>query len=243
MSLRLIGAVGASAILTQAALAFTPPPIPASERGPSSGLVLVQAQPAHAAIGWAKERLSEIDATITTLEEDSRKLDSDARARADATLQKLRTTRDAYRAEVERAAADTGQKTQAQIAETRAALEKRWNEFELGVGQYLTSVNSEVGIRRAVFQARLEAEQRSWAQAIDDLKKSATSAAAQQRAAIDAQITQLGVQADTAKARLAKLEQAGNETWSALRDSLADARGVFDKTYDAIQTAIERAKQ
>lgn len=248
MSLRFMAVVGGSLIfLTQVALAVTPPKNSGFEREFSSTLVLGQAQTdpmgAHAAIALEMARLSEIDATIAALEKDASKLDSDARARADATLQKLRATREAYRAAIEGALADSRQMTEEQIAQTRTALDERWNEFERDVEGYFATVNSEIAVQKVVFQARLEAEQLYWQQEIADLKASATTVAAEQRAAIEAKIADLQAQANSAKERLTKLQQAGNEAWSALRDGLADAHLLFDKTYDAIRTAIEHAKK
>ena len=204
-----------------------------------------QADPsgAHAAIDWAKSRLSEIDATIVTLEQDARKVDSEARAGANTILQKLRATRDGYRAEIERATADTRETTEARVGEMRAALDSRWSEFERDVEGYFTTVDAQIAVRKAVFEARLKAAQLYWDRAITDLRKSAENMAAEQRAALEARVAELKAQSDAARARLVKLEEAGNEMWSALREGLAEARLLFDKTHDSIRTAIERAKR
>jgi len=247
MPLRSFVAAGAGLVLlTQTALAFSPPARPAAEGG-RRWLLLAQAQPdpvgAHGAIDWTRERLSEIDATIATLEENARTLSNDARLRAEATLEKLRATRDAYRAEVERALADSQTRTQAQIAESQAALQGRWDAFEQDVEAYFTTVNSEVAVRKAVFEARLQAQLRHWQQAIDDLKASAATVAAEQRAALDARIAELQAQVDAAKARLAEVRQAGDAVWSDLRNSLADARRLFDRTYESVKATIDRARR
>jgi hypothetical protein len=81
--------------------------------------------------------------------------------------------------------------------------------------------------------------------ATDD-RRTQTAAAtitAQQRAAINAEIAELQADADAAKARLAKLQEAGGEAWSALRDGLTSTRSAFDKTQAAVRAAIERARQ
>ena len=122
-------------------------------------------------------------------------------------------------------------------------MDARWNEFEHDLGGYLDTINSDVALRKAVFEARMNAEGQYWRRAIAELKTSATNVATEQRAAIEARIAELQGDAEAAKARLGKLEQAGGETWSALRDGLTDASQLFDKTNDAVRTAIERAKQ
>lgn len=244
MSLKLAAAGGISLMmLPSIALAVPPTATLRSEAG--SALVLVQAQPdptgAHGAIDWAQGQLSEMDATIKTLEDNASKLDADARKRADETLQTLRASRDAYRAKIDATLADARQQTDAQIADTRAALEARWNDFERDLGGYLDKINTQVTLRQDVLDARVKAEELYWQQTIAELKTSASSVAAEQRAAIDAEIAQLQADADAAKAKLAKLEQAGNEASSALQDGLAEARKLFDKTQDAVRAAIERA--
>jgi hypothetical protein len=213
----------------------------------ASALVLVEAKPdplgAHAAIEWAREGLLEIDATVATLEEDAGRLHDDARKRADEMISKLRATRDAYGAKIEGLLADGRQQTESMIAETRTALEAQWSAFERELEGYLTTINSELSLRKEVFQARLKAEDAYWSQRIADLKASAASVAAERRAALEARIAAVQAEVDAAKARLFRLQQAGGDVWSALRDGLAEARGVFDKTQEAVRAAIERARQ
>jgi hypothetical protein len=244
MFLKLAATAVSLIILPSVAPALSPPAMmPAA----TSALVLVQAKAdplgAHAAIEWAKARLSEIDATMATLEEDAGKLHEDARKRADEIISKLQADREAYRTKIEGILADGRQQTESMVAETRAGLEARWSEFERDLEGYLTTINSEIALRKAVFQARMKAEETYWRQTIADLKASASSVAAERRAALDARIAAVQAEADAAKARLAKLQQAGGDAWSALRDGLAEARGVFDKTQEAVRAAIERARQ
>jgi DNA repair exonuclease SbcCD ATPase subunit len=244
MFLRFAAAAVSLIVLPSVAPALSPP---ATLPPPPAALVLVQAKPdplgAHAAIEWAKERLLEIDATVATLEEDAGKLHDDIRKRADEIIAKLRATRDAYGAKIEGVLADGRQQTESMVAETRAALETQWSAFERDLEGYLTSINSEIALRKEVFQARMKAEEAYWRQRIADLKASTSSVAAKRRAALEARIAAVQAEADAAKARLARLQQAGGDAWSALRDGLAEARGVFDKTYEAVRGAIERARQ
>jgi hypothetical protein len=155
----------------------------------------------------------------------------------------LQAIRQAYGAKLESLLADGAQQTEAMIAEARAALDARWSEFEHELDGYLTTINSEIALRKQVFQARAKAEEAYWRQAIADLQASASSAVADRRAALETRIAALQAVADGARARLVKLQMAGGETWSALRDGLAETRTVFDKTYDAVRAAIQRARQ
>ena len=218
------------------------PAVTASRPAAASALVLVQAKAdplgAHAAIEWAKARLLEIDATVATLEEGASKLRDDARKRGDEIISKLRATREAYGAKIDGALADGRQQTESMVAETRAALEAQWSAFERELEGYLTTVNSEIALRKEVFQARMKAEEAYWRKTIADLKASASSVATERRASLEARIAAVQAEADAAKARLAKLQLAGGDAWSALRDGLAEARGVFDKTYEAVRAAM-----
>jgi hypothetical protein len=234
-------------ILFSVAPAVSPAATMAPAPEAASALVRVQekADPvgAHAVIAWAKERLSEIDATVATLEEDASKLRDEARKRADEIIAKLRASGEACRTKVEGLVTDGRQQTEAAVADARAALEAQWSTFERDLEGYLTTINSEMALRRQVFEARAKAEEAYWRQRIADLKASASSAAAERRAALEARIAALQAEADAARARLVKLQLAGADAWSALRDGLAEARVVFDRIYDAVRAAIERARQ
>jgi hypothetical protein len=247
MFLKFAAAAMSLSLLPSIASACAPAATMPARPEAASALVRVQATAdalgVHAAIAWAKARLSEMDAIVTTLEEDAGKLRDDARRRADETIAMLRSTRQAYGAKVESLYADGKQQTEAILAEARAALDARWSEFERELDGYLTTINSEIALRKAVFEARVKAQETYWRQAIADLKASAASVAAERRAALEARIAAVQIQADAARMRLFRLQQAGGEAWSALRDGLAEARGVFDRTQEAVRAAIERARQ
>jgi hypothetical protein len=248
MSLKLTGIAGVSLLIFPSiALALSPTATLTSRPRTDSVILVAEAEsgPAgiHVAIEWTRAKLSEIDGTIAALEQDARKLDKDARKGADAALQKLRATREAYRVETEVFLADARQKTDGQIVETRAKLEARWNEFEHELEGYLATINSELALRKAVFQARAKAQELYWQGTIAELKTSTTAVAAERRAAIEAKIAELQAFEEATKAKLSKLEQSGNAAWSTLQDGLIDARQEFDKRYNAIKAAIKDTKQ
>ena len=234
------------ALLVLPRIASALPPTALSPSLPAS-IQLAQAKPdpgaANPTIAWAQARLSEIDAAITTLEVAARALAADARKRADEGVQKLRTARDAFRARIEVLVADGAQRTDAQLAEARTALDAQWGEFERSLDAYLTSTETGTALRNAVLQARDKAEELYWQQAIATLKTEETGVPADQRPAIDSAIAALQSYADAAHARLDKLQQAGNDAWSAVQSGLSDARQAFDKAYEGVQAAIEKARQ
>lgn len=245
MSRLLVLAAGlALLILPGIAAAFPPAVFPPAR---PAALLLVQAPPdqggANPTVAWAQARLSEIDAAITTLDVATRTLTSEARKQADDVLRKLRASRDAFATTIEGLASDARQRTEAEVAQARAALDAKWGEFERDLDAYLATSTTAASLRTAVLQARDRAEELYWQQAIAALKTAETTVAAERRSAIDQAIAALQSYADAAHARLAKLQQAGSDAWTAMQTGLADARRAFDKAYDNVQAAIDRARQ
>jgi hypothetical protein len=58
---------------------------------------------------------------------------------------------------------------------------------------------------------------------------------------LDAAVKQMKTQASEAEARLQKLKQARDESWSALSAALADSRKAFDRANQASWEAFKRA--
>ena len=234
-------------LLPRIGSALPPAALSSARPAPDAAILLAQAQAdapvTNPTVAWAQARLSEIDAAITTLDVATRAFANDARKRADAVVAKLRASQDAFRARIDAIVADQRKNSEAQLAEVRATLEAKWAEFERDLDAYLTSSDAGTALRNAVITAREKAEELYWQQAIAALKNAEATVSAERRPAIDAAIAALQSYADAAKARLAKLQQAGADAWSAFQDGLADARRAFDKAYDGVQAAIDRARQ
>lgn len=194
-------------------------------------------------VAWAQARLAEIDATVATLDAAARTLAADTRAQAETALQKLRDGRDAFRARIDAVLANGKTQTDAQVTAALAALDARWNDFERDLEAYLAAIHAEATLRASVFEARERAEETYWQQAIASLQSAEAGLSPERRSQVDAAIAALQSYADAAKARLARLQQAGSDAWAALRDGLADARRAFDNAYDKVLAAIARAQQ
>ncbi len=208
-----------------AALAAPPAPAmaPAADVADPTG--------AHAAIAQAQERLAEIDATITVLQEDVDKLDGAAKQRAEAAVAALKAIRDTYRKEIDGVVAQGRQMTTAQLSAVRSALTAPWTQFEQALDQDVSLLQLDVAQRKALVEARIRAEQAYWQSVIADLKTAATSLTAEQRAAIDARIGAVTARAEAAQIRLTRLSHAGQTAWSALKQGFVNSRQVFDDTY------------
>jgi len=166
---------------------------------------------AHAAIAQAQERLAEIDASITVLQEDADKVQGAARQRAHDAVASLRTLRETYRKEIDGVVAQGRQMTADQLTAVRAALTAPWTQFEQALDQDVAAVKLDATQRKALVEARIKA--------------------AEQRAAIDARIARVRARADEAQARLTKLAHAGQSAWSVLKQGFVNSRQIFDETY------------
>ena len=63
----------------------------------------------------------------------------------------------------------------------------------------------------------------------------------EQRAAIEARITALRADADDAKTRVGRLQEASGEAWKTAQKSLSDAKTLFNDAYASIRKTIEDA--
>jgi hypothetical protein len=227
------------AILAQV-LAFTAPAAVAQDSGtaPASS---EQALVAHRAIQGIQERLAEADATISALEQSAAQLQGEARAKANAALQTLRAKRDAYRAQAKTAVANITSWTKTQAADAEKELDDDWASYQLARDEYLDSVKADLATRQAALNAELDASRQSWRASIEDLRVRAQTLSAEQRAAIDARITALKADADSAKTRIGRLREASGEAWKTAQKSLSDAKTLFDDSYASIRKTIEDA--
>lgn len=200
-----------------------------------------QLSPARQAMGWSRDRLSELDAAIAVLEQNAAKLQGEARARAEAALKELRNTREAYRVKAEEAMANATTWTDAQVADARKSLDESWTAFQAKLDAYLDKVETDLATRRAVLEAELEARQKAWQKSIDDLRVDTNKLAGKQKADIEARIEALKAQADLAKVRIVRLEGASRETWNTAKRSYTDAQKLFADTYDSIRKSIRDA--
>ena len=63
----------------------------------------------------------------------------------------------------------------------------------------------------------------------------------ERRADLDAAVKQMKADASEVEARLEKLKQAGNESWTALSAALAESRKAFDRANQTAWDALKRA--
>ena len=79
----------------------------------------------HFYINWAKERLDEMDAILTSLEGKASVVQADARHMANNALADLRKSRDGFRDTIKK----QGEASEAVWIDAKARLEGEWNSF------------------------------------------------------------------------------------------------------------------
>jgi hypothetical protein len=139
-------------------------------------------------------------------------------------------------------------KTRAQAEANEAAwqaaktqLESQWNGFEAQVKTYFETVGKQVEQQQATFRDIAAAQVKAWREAVNKFHDAAGKVAAEKRASFDAAVKQMKAEAAEAEARLQKLKQAGNESWTALSAALAESRRAFDQANQKAWDALKRA--
>jgi chromosome segregation ATPase len=225
----------ALALVAQTAL-LSAPSIWAQNAEAQANSATTQEKPsgAHRALAWSQDRLAQLDADITALENDAGRLRGETRTKAEATLADLRKQRDAYRRRAQDAAAHEKNWSDAQVAEERQALDNAWATFQTTRDEYLDESAATIATRRAVLEAELEAQEK----ALAGLRADAAKLSADQRVAIDARIAALNADVDKAKARVSK---TSGDVWETTKKSYGEAQRHFFETYASIRQSIDEA--
>ena len=191
----------------------------------------------HFFTNWAKERLDEMDAAVTSLEGKLAEVQFDARDKANKVLADLRKQHDDFRAAI---------KKQSEVNEAarllaKAKLEIDWNVFEAELNKYVETFGKKIEHQQATFKVQADAQVKAWREAADKLGIDTKNFAAERRDEIDAVVKRMNADAAEAEKTLQKLNQAGNQSWSALMAALAETRAAFDRANEAALDAFKRA--
>jgi hypothetical protein len=192
----------------------------------------------HFYVNWAKERLDEMEAVLTSLEGKAGEVQADARDKASKALADLRRSRDAFREAI---------KKQAEANETawtnaQAKLEPEWKSFEAEVKKYFESFSKQVEQQQATFKLQAAAQLKAWREAADKLGDGAKQFASERRVDIDASVKRMQADAAIAEEKLERqLNQMGSQSWSALMATLTETRAAFDRANQAAREAFKRA--
>jgi hypothetical protein len=191
----------------------------------------------HFFVNWAKERLDEMDATLTLLEGKVGGVQADARDKANKVLADLRKKRDDFRDTVKK----QSEANEAAWISAKTKLESEWNVFEVEVKKYVESFGNQIEQQQAIFKLQSAAQLKAWREAANKLNSSAKDFAAERRGEIDAAVKRMNTDATAAEEKLQKLNQAGSQSWSALMAALTETRAAFDRANQAAVDAFKRA--
>lgn len=191
----------------------------------------------HFFTNWAKERLDEMDATLTSLEGKVAEVQADARDKASEVLAELRKNRDDFRDAIKK---QTGA-NEAVWTGAKSKLETEWSTFEAEVKKYVESYGKQFELQQATFKLQAAAQVKAWREAADKLGSAASEFAAERRSEIEANVKRMKADAVAAEEKLQKLNQAGTQSWSVLTAALTETRAVFDRANQAAREAFKRA--
>ena len=191
----------------------------------------------HFFVNWAKGRLDEMDATLTSLEGKVGGVQADARDKANKILADLRKKRDDFRDTVKK----QSEANEAAWISAKTNLESEWNGFEADVKKYVESFDKQIEQQQATFKLQSAAQLKAWRQAAEKLGSSAKEFTTERRGEIDAVVKRMNTDATAAEEKLQKLSQAGDQSWSALMAALTETRAAFDRANQAARDAFKRA--
>ena|ERR1700758_2568078 len=192
----------------------------------------------HFYVNWAKERLDEMEAVLTSLEGRIGEVQADARDKAEKALADLRKGRDIFQDAVKKQA----QANEAAWTSAKAKLEPEWNTFEAEVKKYIENFGKQIEQQRATFELQSAAQLKAWREAADKLAGDAGQFATERQAEINTAVKRMQADAVAAEEKLQKqMEQMGAQSWSALMAVLTETRAAFDRANQAAREAFKRA--
>ena len=191
----------------------------------------------HFYFNWAKERIDEMDAILTSLEAKASEVQADSRNRAEQLIADLHKKRDEFQNAAKKQA-DAGE---AAWLHTKSQLEGTWNGFETEVKKYVETFGNQIQQQQTTFQNAAAAQLRAWRDAAETIQTAATGLAVHQRSDIDVAVTRMKADASKAEANLQELKRAGTEFWAALNGALTESRAAFDRANQAAWDALKRA--
>ncbi|MGO9546598.1 MAG: hypothetical protein ACLPPF_17610 [Rhodomicrobium sp.] len=190
----------------------------------------------HHFSSWAKERIDEMDATLTSIEGRLGALHADAKKQAEKVVSEIRAQREIFQ-EALRKGQHQGD---AAWTKAKADLHADWTSFESIVQRYMSEARQNTEQQQATFKARAEAQRKAWQETIDALRGKVTTFAEGKKQDLDAALAHLKADAETAKSNLEKNRKTGEQSWAALHTALEESRTAFDK---ASQRALEAFKK
>ena len=162
--------------------------------------------------------------------------------KASKVLAELRKNRNGFRDAIKK---QTGANESAWTS-AKIRLETEWSAFEAEVKKYVERkyverYGKQFELQAGDIQAPSCGPAEAWHDAADKLTSAASEFASWRRDEIETNVNRIEVDAVAAEEKLLKLNQAGNQSWSALIAALTETRAVFDRANQAATEAFKRA--
>jgi len=164
-----------------------------------------QTSSAHFFLGWAKERIDEMDATLASLESKAVQMQAQTRIKADQFIAQMRKKRDEFQSTVKKQV-EAGEPTW-DSAKLRLATELK--SFEAETRKYLETFGNGLEQQQAVFQSQATAQLNAWREAADKLHAAAKEFGIERRREIDATVSRM--KSDAAAAEKSSRNSPGRE--------------------------------
>ncbi len=149
----------------------------------------------------------------------------------------MKAKRDEFSAQIE----ESRQSGEAAWGDIVTRMHANWDAFEAAAKSYMDSATELAERNREIWQARAEAQMKSWQDSLEKLQQAANEFTGERKADLEGVIEKMKSEGDSAKARLDSLGQAGTESWSAMMKAFSDSRDAFEKANSAAFEAIKRA--
>jgi SMC interacting uncharacterized protein involved in chromosome segregation len=191
----------------------------------------------HFFLNWAKERIDEMDAALSSVEGKLGEVKAELRIKAEQAIKDLRKKRDEFREYVKKQA----QSNEAAWTSAKTQLEADWSRFESEVQTYVERFGQQINQQQATFKLQADAQLKAWREAADKFDAAASDFARERRGDIDATVTRMKAEAAIADKKLKNLQQAGNESWSVLMGALTETRAVFDRANQSAREVFKKS--
>ncbi|MBB4015080.1 vacuolar-type H+-ATPase subunit I/STV1 [Chelatococcus caeni] len=176
---------------------------------------------------------------ISEAEKTAEKLQASAREEGDAALARLKASREAL-LKLERDLRARADAIRDDIEDVQESVEKEWVEAETAFQAFLKAAQDQADSIHDVVVARAKAQRQSWEDARKAMREQVTHTVDKARGEFDAAIKRVSDEAEKFQTRIGDAKDAGDESWTAVKAGLADARAVHDRTIQKIKDAFSK---
>jgi acyl-CoA hydrolase len=193
----------------------------------------------HEYLEWAKQKLGEIDATLASLDASVETLKGDARKQADSAIARVRTARDAFKANVDAVRSDAAS-VKPIADDALVAIMAKWTEVELAFQEFLTAAAGQANVVKKALADRAEAQRQSWQSSLQATRATALAAIDRASAEADSAVRRLAAETEKAEAKLGRVSAVGDESRKAIKSGLDEAISIYDRTWKRISEALSK---